>query len=689
MRSTVLPVGKVWRAADWKSATRQTGGRRYRRAGILMRLPFRLCHALLPLGGAAAKLDHHRERKKPPFTTCCQADEAFHYLRWLVEICMRTRLLILVLLVIVPASFLLLRGNLKRRQSEKLLSQERAIAAARSAAAHQSYYVRQARQELATMAQFPFAVMQDRALTEKGLKSLRRLLPDFDDFGLIETNGTIFCHCLGSNITQTVNPILFQKVATTREFASAIFQRDPAGMPTFQFGYPVIGTSGELSRVMYASLKTHLLSDTLTNISLPEGGVVMVFNADGDLLARQPDPEKWVGKQLLSDPSVRKSLNQAEGVFETADLDGIDRLYAVSTIRDLNKPVMFATVGIPRREVFARANQEFIENSVVLFFILALLLCAAWWYSDRVFLRPVTALVNTADRIGAGDLAARTGVSRGSSELHRVAERFDQMAASMEKRQRELEQANLSIRNHNSELERSVANRTSELRTVNNELEAFNYTVSHDLRAPVRHMSGFAQMLLKDPKFKEDVQTRRRLEVITSAAKHMGELIDALLAFSRMGRQSLSVGKVNFTDIVKEIVARTAAEEPQRIIEWRIDPLPEVCGDAALLRQVWVNLIANAVKYTRDRSPAIIEIKTEEADGETVFSIKDNGAGFDMAYADKLFGVFQRLHHSDEFEGTGIGLATVRRIISKHGGRAWAEGAVGKGAVISFSLPKA
>lgn len=591
-----------------------------------------------------------------------------------------------MLLLLVPAFFLLLLGNLKRQRSEKALAKERAVTLAKLAAAHESYYVRESRQQLVSMTQFPLVLMQDWALVEKGLKSLKRLQPDFADFGLVEANGTVFCHTLGSNVTQTVSPTLLQKTLKTREFSANTFEfRNTISL---QFAYPVLRTDGTLARVMYASLKGNLLSDALTNISLGDGGVVTVFDSEGRVLARRPDPEKWVGRQSGSSPLFQKAAQQREEVFETAGVDGIERIYGLGTVVDQNKPILFVAVGIPRREAFAQADAKFGGNLILALLSTALLLAAAWWYSDRIFLRPAKAIVTAADRIEKGDLKARVGLPRGKSELHRLATGFDQMAASLEKRQSELEKANQEITSHNTQLEKHVAERTRELQMTNRELEAFSYSVSHDLRAPVRHMHGFAQILLKNPKVQEDPAMQRQLATIVGAAKQMGMLIDDLLAFSRMGRQSLAMGKVDSAQTVNAVVAEITASEPEREIEWRIEFLPEVQGDGALLRQVWTNLISNAVKYSRERKPAIITIFARDSAAETIFAVRDNGAGFDMAYADKLFGVFQRLHSADEFEGTGIGLATVRRIVSRHDGRTWAEGKAGEGATFYFSIPK-
>jgi PAS domain S-box-containing protein len=244
------------------------------------------------------------------------------------------------------------------------------------------------------------------------------------------------------------------------------------------------------------------------------------------------------------------------------------------------------------------------------------------------------------------------------------------------------------IRQLNIGLEQRVVERTGELEAANKELEAFSYSVSHDLRAPVRHIDGFVKLLKKNADQKLDEGGKRFLRIIEDSAHQMGMLIDDLLVFSRMGRTDLSRAKVSSDSLVHEAVNTMQPETADRKISWKIGKLPEVEADLAMLRQVWINLIANAVKYTRPRNPAEIEVGCNGDNGEHVFFVRDNGVGFDMQYAHKLFGVFQRLHRAEEFEGTGIGLANVRRIIYRHGGRTWAESEIGKGATFFFSLPK-
>ncbi len=239
-----------------------------------------------------------------------------------------------------------------------------------------------------------------------------------------------------------------------------------------------------------------------------------------------------------------------------------------------------------------------------------------------------------------------------------------------------------------NDLNRQLKGKVARISDVNRELEAFSYSVSHDLRAPLRHISGFVQKLAQHLGDGIDDKSRHYIEVVSSAAQHMGMLIDDLLVFSRLGRGALRLQAVDMQSLVEEACALAAAEVPERRIVWQVGDLPMVIGDENMLRTVWQNIITNAVKYTGQREVAQIGISAVRgADGSCTFTVDDNGAGFDMQYADKLFGVFQRLHRASEFPGNGIGLANVHRIIDRHGGRIWAEAELDKGAHFHFSLP--
>jgi PAS domain S-box-containing protein len=244
------------------------------------------------------------------------------------------------------------------------------------------------------------------------------------------------------------------------------------------------------------------------------------------------------------------------------------------------------------------------------------------------------------------------------------------------------------IRQFNAELELRVMRRTAQLEAANKELEGFSYSVSHDLRAPLRAIDGFSRILLKDHAGRLDAEGQRLLDIIRANTQQMGQLIDDLLAFSRLGRREVKTGDLDMGTLVRDVVGELQNTLGDRKVEWDLKPLPATHADRALMHQVWVNLLGNALKFTRLKEAAVIEVGCRPAGDENIYYVKDNGVGFDIQFAHKLFGVFQRLHRYEEFEGTGVGLALVQRIVQRHGGSVWAEGQVNGGACFSFSLPR-
>ncbi len=250
-----------------------------------------------------------------------------------------------------------------------------------------------------------------------------------------------------------------------------------------------------------------------------------------------------------------------------------------------------------------------------------------------------------------------------------------------------LKKAEDNIRKLNDELEQKVVERTSQLESVNKELESFSYSVSHDLRAPIRAINGYTRIIVEDYADKFDIDGAKILQSIINNSKKMGELIDDLLAFSKLGRKQVSLSEINMLDLVNSVQEELLLEERGNMPAFKISKLLPAMGDQSLIKQVWINLISNAIKYSQYKEKTTIEIDAHQAGNFIVYKIKDEGAGFDMEYYDKLFGVFQRLHSQDQFEGTGIGLAIVQKIVNRHHGTVWAKSIVNEGTSFYFSLP--
>ena len=329
-------------------------------------------------------------------------------------------------------------------------------------------------------------------------------------------------------------------------------------------------------------------------------------------------------------------------------------------------------VEFPRDTVLAPADR-LIRGSAVIALVLLTIAAVTGWILSRRLTTPLRQVTEAAEAVAESRPSVHIDFAR-QDELGRLAESFNTMAEKVE--------------HARAELERRVEMRTAELSAANRELEAFSYSVSHDLRAPVRAIAGFVQILEDDHSDKLEAEGRRALERVKVNARRMGHLIDDLLAFSQIGRTPMVRQRVDMSELAQSVVDDALRTCAPRTIDFRVEPLPPAFCEPSLINQVFVNLVANAVKFTGRRERASITIGARpDGDAATAYFVRDNGAGFDMRHADKLFGVFQRLHKLEDFEGTGVGLAIIDRVITRHGGRVWAEGKVDGGATFYFTLP--
>ncbi len=375
-------------------------------------------------------------------------------------------------------------------------------------------------------------------------------------------------------------------------------------------------------------------------------------------------------KKAIRTEGVEAGLSGKDGVSFYKDYRGVPVIGAYKWLPEYN---MCIVTEIDQAEAFA----PIVHLAWVIAGIASAISIAAGLlglFFTRTITRPVQKLAAGAEEIAGGNLEYRVGTAS-KDEIGGLSRVFDRMAESLK--------ATMVSRD---ELEQRIRDRTAQLETTNMELEAFSYSVSHDLRAPPRAIDGFSRVIMEDYSDKLDDEGKRILNVIRSNTRKMGQLIDDLLSFSRFGRQ-----EIRYLDIDMDKLARTAFEEfksiaQERKLKFNVKTLPSAKGDQAMIRQVFVNLLSNAIKFTRPKETAIIEVGGLAEGNEKIYYVRDNGVGFDMQYVNKLFNIFQRLHSTEEFEGTGVGLAIVQRIIHRHGGRVWAEGQVEKGATFYFTL---
>jgi signal transduction histidine kinase len=461
----------------------------------------------------------------------------------------------------------------------------------------------------------------------------------------------------------------------SRTYTDDVTYSPPHGGPVMHVSTPVSDADGEVVAVLVG--RTNLAE--MSGIMLQRSG----------LSASEKTYLVNTFNFFVTEPRAGAGLALKSAVYTEGVTDCLAHNNGTSLYEDYRgEPVIGAYRWMPEHDLCiltevdqaeAFASVAALRNTVLAIGAgVALIAILAGAFFARTITLPLGQLVRGAEEIGQGNLDYRIAV-HGTDEIAQLAGAFNEMAA----RRRQAEE---EIHALNADLERRIAERTAELEAANKELEAFAYSISHDLRAPLRAMDGFSRILIEEYAEGLPPDAAHYLQRVRGNAKQMGELIDDLLTFSRLSRQPLKAQCVKPAELVRRVLEDLGAAQEGREVQVTIGDLPACQADPALLRQVFTNLLDNALKFTRDQEVALIEVGCKRAGGNDVYYVKDNGAGFDMQYVDKLFGVFQRLHRAEEYEGTGVGLATVQRIIHRHRGRVWAEASVGQGATFYFTV---
>jgi signal transduction histidine kinase len=597
---------------------------------------------------------------------------------------LRFRALCLVLLAILPLLVLTFYSYIKSRDRTVREVQRDELVAARNLATVQEILIRDIRQLLVGLARQPEVQRRDREGCNALFAELLKDSPHCALIGAADPQGRIFASAPPApELVKVADRRWFQQAVQTRAF----FLGEPilgriSGKYSLSMSYPILDASGRLQGVVVAAVDLDWLGNLLAKSDLPPSTGLVLAGAGGKILFRYPEPLKYTGRRL-PDPVIQAMSSHDEGMLESVGLPGDQRLVAFTRLPAPWQDGRVA-IGLPKAPVLAQVNRDLKRNLIWLGLVAVLAMAAAWWGSGWFILQPVKKLRGVTERLAGGDLSARAGPDYAVGELGLLGHAFDQMADSLEERNARLKRASRELNRRLKELRE----RKAQLEEANRELESFSYSVSHDLRAPLRGIAGFSRILQDEYAPRLDAEGRRFLDIIQNETQKMGKLIDDLLALSRLGRKVMRVADFDMENLARAVFSDLCKLEPRRNLKIRFSPLPPARGDRDMLRQVLMNLLGNAIKFTRTREVAEIEVSGRSTGTENIYCVRDNGVGFDMTYAEKLFGVFQRLHSEQEFEGTGVGLANVQRVVQRHGGRVWAEGKVEEGAVFCFSLPQ-
>ena len=591
---------------------------------------------------------------------------------------LRVRAILLVLLAIIPLVGLTLYSYLDQRATAIVEAQRDAVVAVKFVAKIQETLLRDTNQLLQTLTQLPQVLKLDPAACSL---LFARVIENHENFTTLVAaypSGLVFA----SAPTRT-DPLnlrdrsWFKEVLQTRDlvigdaYLGRISRRH-----TLPLAFPVQNPGGEVTAIVAIGLDLDWLGRFIMQTGLPPGTILLITDHQGRVIFRYPHPENYIGKQFPEASIIKTMISQKEGTAEDVCPSGGPWLYGFTQFSSPTQGFHVA-VGIPQDVAFADIDWDLKRNLLYLGLVALLVMAAAWVGGGLFLVRPIKGLQQITHQLAAGELTVRAGPPYRSGEMGLLARDFDRMADALQERDNRLQQAA-------DELNR----RLQELNAAYKELESFSHTVAHDLRAPLRGIGGFSRILLEESGEKLDAEGIRYLHIIQSDIKKMGNLIDDLLTLSRLARREMKFVKIEMEDLARSLFEKLKEMEPERNVQVQMHPLPPAWGDREMVRQVLENLFSNALKFTRPRKAAVIEVSGEARKGETVYCLRDNGVGFEMAYADKLFKVFQRLHLEREFEGTGMGLAIVQRILQRHGGRIWVAGKVGEGAKFCFSLPK-
>jgi signal transduction histidine kinase len=623
------------------------------------------------------------------------------------------RLFVLLMLVVIPALAATLYENFRERQNEKARLSERALAIASLEAANQESFLRNARQLFDTLAQFSSVLLTtNRSLAEAHFANLRKLLPDYTNFGLIESNGMVFCSADPyTNAVYLGDREYFKRVLRTKAFSVGEFQISRlTKIPVVNLACPVLDEQGRLVRVMFASLKLSHLCEAIDNIHVPEQGAIELMDRAGTVLARHAEADKWIGRRVFDDRTLQAVLARQSGVFESHGSNGIPRLLAVSPVGKDSSASMFVSVEVPLKVLFAQADYALGMHLLVMGLIVAALFAVVHLYARRNFLAPIASLAAAAERLAAGNLDARAGVKLGAAELVQLGAALDTMAERVGARTVELVHTNQALRGEIVERERAekLARQREEekhkleeqvLRSQRMEsLGALAGGVAHDLNNALVPVIMGSEMLRERG---DDPAARRVvLDLIASSGQRCTALVKQILTFAKgSAGQAVSVPVRHLVDEMAGI-ARDTFPKNIRVRASAPKDLWSVNGNATELHQVVLNLCVNARDAMTKGGELALSAENLVPNGEiklshpdalevpyVVITVSDTGTGIPPELRERVFEPFFTTKPADQ--GTGLGLSTVASIVKRHQGFVELESEAGKGTRFKVYLPAA
>jgi signal transduction histidine kinase len=589
------------------------------------------------------------------------------------RISIRTQLMLLIVAVALPLLALIIFAAYLDLQRADAQTYETVGTLSQLTAAHAEQLLNDSHQLLAEVTQRPQVRLFDPAQCDPFLQEIPRLYNEYATITTVSRAGDTYCISLSPEIPLTepatasrAHERWFQEVMQREQFTVSETLVSPVhGRWVAILAYPIYDLQGELAGALALSMNLVRYQAALERISLPTGSTITIVDGRGSVVARSEDAEQFVGQDVRDREIVRLVLEGRTHAARAEAIDGHDKFFGIAPIAGTD---WTAYAGIPAEIAYAPVRTTLFQLATMAVAIVVIVTLLAF-YLIREIEQPARALAQVAGEVAAGDFDRRAPTD-GPTEFHAIAVQFNQMLAANSRHRAELEQY------------------TRQLEAANQELESFAYSVSHDLRAPLRALVGFSAILIEEYWEQLDEDAHHYLRRIQAASERMGQLIDDLLNLARVSRVEMECEHVNLSRLVEQLSVEMGQRYPQRPVALAIMENCQAVGDPGLIRIALENLLDNAWKFTAKVDDARIEFGCADADSAPpIFYLRDNGDGFDMEYANKLFGTFQRLHTEKEFPGTGVGLATVQRVLNRHGGDVWAEAAVGQGATFYFTLP--